>query len=588
MTKPQFFLFSLFFMIVFQSIAQKNEAIYTSEERTFFIESLVRICDPVLTNLANYSLKSNMPIEKANKFYDHREDVVHLEAVGRTLAGIAPWLELGTDNTNEGQLRKKYIDLAVKGLTNAVNPEANDYLNFTEYGQPLVDAAFVSPFTATCYPGGNFVSNYHWEDAVGPNRVPRMELAWSRLETNQFGTNEFMKFAKKLNTEPYFAVNLGTGTIEEAQQWVEYTNVKGESYYAKLREEHGYLEPHNIKYWSLGNEMDGFWQMGHLNAEDYSKKAREAAKLMKLTDPSIKLIAAGSSNYRPFADPNEWNAKILKELRDVVDYLAIHMYVGNPDDNYYNFLSTPLVMEHRTKLIKGLIDVEMQKADRGDRDPIFIAWDEYNVWYRARRGAYSIGERALEEKYNLEDALVIAGFLNGFIRNADVVKIANMAQLVNVIGPMFTNENDMFKQTIYFPLQLFAQNMHGTSLDAYIECDTYDTEEFNIGLGEQTTQQSNVPYLDVSVAMNGDEIVISVMNRHLTESISTDIILQEGSFKGNFKVMEINGPDIKSENTFGKEVVKTDNKESLKPRDIKLKYKFPPHSYTMIKGKISK
>lgn len=453
------------------------------------------------------------------------------------------------------------------------------------FRKDVLDAAKDLNVTITRYPGGNFVSNYHWEDGVGPTRVPRMELAWSRLETNQFGTNEFMDFAKKLDTEPYFAVNMGTGTIEEAQQWVEYTNVKGESYYAKLREEHGYPEPHNIKYWSLGNEMDGFWQMGHLNAEDYSKKAREAAKLMKLTDPSIKLIAAGSSNYRPLADPNEWNAKILKELRDVVDYLAIHMYAGNPDNNYYNFLATPMVMEQRTKLIKGLIDVEMQKADRGERDPIFIAWDEYNVWYRARRGTASRGERALEEQYNLEDALVIAGFLNGFIRNADVVKIANMAQLVNVIGPIFTNEKDMFKQSIYFPLQLFSKNMHGISLDVYVECDTYDTEEFNIGLGEQTTQQSDVPYLDVSVAKNGDEIVISVMNRHLTESISTDIILQEGSFKGNFEVMEVNGPDIKSQNTFGKEVVKTMKKESVKPKNNELNYKFPPHSYTMIKGK---
>src|SRR6056300_1553389 len=225
------------------------------------------------------------------------------------------------------------------------------------FRKDVLEAAKDLNVTLTRYPGGNFVSNYHWEDGVGPTRVPRMELAWSRLETNQFGTNEFMDFAKKLGTEPYFAVNMGTGTIEEAQRWVEYTNVKGKSYYSKLREEHGYPEPHNIKYWSLGNEMDGSWQMGHLNAEDYTKKAREAAKLMKLTDPSIKLIAAGSSNYRSNADPNEWNAKVLEELRDVVDYLAIHMYVGNPDDNYYNFMSTPLVMEQRTKLIKGLINV---------------------------------------------------------------------------------------------------------------------------------------------------------------------------------------------------------------------------------------
>lgn len=440
----------------------------------------------------------------------------------------------------------------------------------------------------TRYPGGNFVSNYHWEDGVGPNRVPRMELAWSRLETNQFGTNEFMNFAKKLGTEPYFSVNMGTGTIEEAQRWVEYANVKGNSYYSKLREKHGFAEPYNIKYWSLGNEMDGFWQMGHLSAEDYSKKAREAAKLMKLTDPSIKLIAAGSSNYRPGADPNEWNATVLKELKNVVDYLAIHMYVGNPDDNYYNFMSTPLVMEQRTKLIKGLIDREMADSDRSGRDPIYIAWDEYNVWYRARRGASSKGERALEEKYNLEDALVVAGFLNGFVRNADVVKMANMAQLVNVIGPIFTNETGMFKQTIYFPLQLFAQNMHGTSLAAFVDCETYDTEKFNIGLGEQTTQQSKVPYLDVSVALNGDEVTIAVVNRHKDKAIATDIILQEGTFNGNLSAFEVNGSDIKAQNDFNSEKVTTSEKASISAQGQKFTYSFPAHSFTMLKGKIKK
>src|SRR4030042_1687337 len=287
--------------------------------------------------------------------------------------------------------------------------------------------------TITRYPGGNFVSNYHWLDGVGPNRTSRMELAWARLETNQFGTDEFMKFCKKTGIEPYFSVNMGTGTIEEAQRWVEYCNVKEGPYYAELRKQNGYTEPYGIKYWSLGNEMDGFWQMGHLNAEDYSKKAREAAKLMKLTDPNIKLIAAGSSNYRPFADPDEWNETIIRELRDVVDYIALHIYVGNPENNYYNFLSVPLVLEQRTKITRGMIEKHRQKADRGNRPPMYIAWDEYNVWYRARTDESMQGTRALEEHYNLEDALVIAGFLNAFIRNADIVKMANMAQLVNVI-----------------------------------------------------------------------------------------------------------------------------------------------------------
>ena len=442
--------------------------------------------------------------------------------------------------------------------------------------------------TITRYPGGNFVSNYHWLDGVGPKRTPRMELAWARLETNEFGTNEFMNLAKKMGTEPYFAVNLGTGTIEEAQWWVEYTNVKEGPYYAELRKEHGYPEPYNIKYWSLGNEMDGPWQMGHLNSTDYTKKAREASKLMKRTDPRIKLIAAGSSNYRQGADPDEWNATVLHELRDEIDYIALHIYVGNPSDNYYNFVSTPLVMEDRTRVVRGMIDREMQHARRGNRDPIYIAWDEYNVWYRARRGEDARGTRALEEKYNLEDALVIGGFLNGFVRNADVVKMANMAQLVNVIGPIFTSKEGMYLQTIYFPLQLMAQHMKGISLDVFVDSEGYSTQEFSNGLGERTTQQEFVPYLDVSAAIDGDDVIFAVVNRHLDKSIKTDLETQEGSFSGKFEVYEVNGNDVKDANDFDVEKVKTVKQADINAKGNAITYSFPPHSFTLIKGKLKK
>ena len=437
------------------------------------------------------------------------------------------------------------------------------------------------------YPGGNFVSNYHWMDGVGPERIPRMELAWDRLETNEFGTNEFMKFTNKIGAEPYFAVNMGTGTISEAQRWVEYTNVESGPYYAELRKKHGFEKPWNIKYWSLGNEMDGFWQIGHLNAEDYSKKARETAKVMRLTDPSIKLIAAGASNFRPGANPMHWNRVVLEELKDVVDYLAVHMYVGNPDNNYYNFMATPQVLDERTQIVRGLITDVMSRADRGDRDPIYIAWDEWNIWYRARVGEDMTGVRALEEHYNLEDALVVSGFLNVFVRNADIVKIANMAQLVNVIAPMFTSETDMFLQTIYYPLQLFATFNHGTSLDVFVETDTYNTDTFFLGLGESQTQQNDVPYLDVSATYkNNGEVVINVVNRHLDKPITAEIISQTGMFNGTFEVYEVNGESIKSQNDFGKTEVETQRKKDLKLKGDSFECAFPAHSFTLIKGKI--
>mgnify|MGYP003665403029 CR=1 FL=1 len=432
------------------------------------------------------------------------------------------------------------------------------------------------------YPGGNFVSNYNWLDGVGPKseRPPRMELAWGTLETNQFGTNEFIGYAKAIDTEPYIAVNLGTGTIEEARRWVEYCNIKGGPFFAELRKKHGYPEPYHVKYWGLGNEMDGTWQMGHMSAEDYAKKAREAAKLMLRTSPDIKLIAAGSANYRGEADPDKWNQTVLEELKDVIDYIALHIYVGNPDNNYYNYISTPLIMEQRTQIAKGMIDRVMQTANRPNRQPIYIAWDEYNVVYRGIKG--------LEEVYNLEDALVIGGFLNAFVRNADVVKMANLAQLVNVIAPIMTNEKGMFKQTIFYPLQLFANNMYGKSLDVFVDCEKYDTEKFFNSKDKLPTQFKDVPYLDVSATHNGDEIVLCVVNRNKEKAIATEIISQNGAFTDSFKVFEVNGKDIKSENNFGKNEVITKEKASIKPNGDKINYSFPPHSFTMIKGRMKK
>lgn len=445
--------------------------------------------------------------------------------------------------------------------------------------------------TLVRYPGGNFVSNYHWLDGVGPasERVPRMDYAWQRLETNLFGTNEFVKWNRRAGTEPYMAVNMGTGTIEEAQWWVEYCNADGGSYYSELRKKHGYPEPYNIKYWSLGNEMDGPWQMGHLNAEDYVKKAREAAKLMRLVSPDIKLIAAGSSHYGgDGADPYHWNRTIIEGLADEIDYISLHMYVGNEHDNYYNFMSTPTVMDSRTQVVRGMLN-ELQHKNRNQR-PVYIAWDEYNVWYRARVGADAVGERALEEHYNLEDALVIAGCLNVFVRNADIVKMANMAQLVNVIAPIFTNEQGLFLQTIYYPLQFFSKNMKGTSLDVMVDCGTYDTELFNTGLGadEGQAQLTGVPYLDVSAAVDGDQVTICVVNRHKDRAISTDLICQEGKFSGNFEVYEVNGPDIKSVNDFGVTNVETKRKEDIRANGEKFNYAFAPHSVTFIRGRVSR
>lgn len=423
------------------------------------------------------------------------------------------------------------------------------------------------------WPGGNFSSNYNWMDGIGDreSRPRRLEMAWGTIEDNRFGTHEFLDYTERIGAEPYICTNLGTGTWDMAQQWVEYVNFDGDTAMTRLRRKNGREKPWKVNYWGLGNEMDGPWQMGHRSAEDYGKFALEAAKLMHWTDKNVKLIAAGSSNFQPGIDWAGWNRTVLNYLKDHIDYLSLHMYVGNKENDYYNFQACTLNLASRIKVCEGLLDEALFGAPPSKR--IYLAWDEWNVWYRAR-GDKERGRAILEEHYNLEDALVISSFLNTFVNHAHVVKIANMAQLVNVIAPIFTNPKGMYLQTIYYPLQLFATHCRGTALELFVESPTYATKT-----------QAKVPYLDTSAALENGTLVVNVTNRHRDSALDAVIELQDKKFNGEFQVFEVNGPDIKAENNFDANPVKTTAK-SVNASGGTLKYKFPPHSFTLLKGRI--
>src|SRR5215470_10946162 len=208
------------------------------------------------------------------------------------------------------------------------------------------------------WPGGNFSSNYQWKDGIGPRnkRPPRLEMAWGTIESNRFGTHEFLQYTELLKTEPYICCNLGTGSWVDAQQWVEYCNSSEDTAMTRLRKQNGREAPWKVTYWGLGNEMDGPWQMGHRSAAEYGAFALEAAKLMKWTDPNVKLIAAGASNFGPGVDWVSWNRTVMEFLRNHADYLAIHMYVGNPADNFGDFLASSVDLDERIKVTEGIID----------------------------------------------------------------------------------------------------------------------------------------------------------------------------------------------------------------------------------------
>jgi alpha-L-arabinofuranosidase len=422
------------------------------------------------------------------------------------------------------------------------------------------------------WPGGNFSSNYNWTDGIGPRdqRPKRLEMAWHTIEDNRFGTHEFLRYCEVTGCTPYICTNLGTGNWTQAQQWVEYCNVEEGTAMSELRRKNGRAQAWGVKYWGLGNEMDGPWQMGHRTADDYGKFALEAAKLMKWTDPTIQLVAAGSSNYG--ADWVGWNRTVLEYLRHHADYLSMHMYVGNRENNFPQFMASSVELDQRTKVAEGIIDAVLS----GEKNKkIYIAWDEWNVWYRARGQGKEAGRQILEEQYNLEDALVVGTFLNSFINHAHIVKIANMAQLVNVIAPIFTNKDGLFLQTIYYPLALVAAHSSGQALQLWTESPTYSTKDHDA-----------VPYLDFSATYDNGDIVINAVNRHETESLSATFELEDKKFSGEFAVSEVNGPDIKSQNTFGSSPVTAVSKQA-QASGTRLRYTFPAHSFTQLRGRLA-
>ena len=417
------------------------------------------------------------------------------------------------------------------------------------------------------WPGGNFASGYNWKDGIGPKdqRPARPELAWNDVESNRFGTDEFLRYAETIGAEPYICVNLGLGSIGDARDWVEYTNSPKRTYWADQRRKNGRDQPYNVKYWALGNEIDGPWQLGHKNAEEYSKFALEAAKAMRGIDPSIKLVASGSSNYG--ADWLLWNRTVIQTLRNTVDYVALHTYINNRANDLEAYLGGwQQTVERYIDTTRGLI----REAQTGPNPrPIYIAYDEWNVWYRA------FNEQKLEEIYNFEDALAMGMFFNTFFRNADIVKMANLAQMVNVIAPIMTNEKGLFLQPIYFPIAEYGRQRGNTSLDVWVSSPTYKIP--------QRLQEAK--YLDVSATLDPRtrEVVVNVLNRSKDRDITATIENQGGSWAGPAAVWQMNHPDLKATHTFG-----DDQKVRPKTSTATLtggQFTFPAHSLTILRLK---
>jgi alpha-N-arabinofuranosidase len=435
------------------------------------------------------------------------------------------------------------------------------------------------------YPGGNFVSNYNWEDGIGPReeRPVRLDLAWRTTETNEVGTDEFLKWCRKVGTEPMLAVNLGTKGFNEALAMLEYCNHSGGSYWSDLRKKNGAKDPYGVKVWCLGNEMDGPWQMNHRTAHEYGRVANEVARGMKTFDPSLALVACGSSHMYMPTYP-EWEAEVLNECYDNVDYISLHTYWQNYEHDALNFLAKTVLLDRYIQTVSGTIDYV--KAKKRSKHDVYISFDEWNVWYHSRPQDGSgddgkgVGWRAappiLEDIYTFEDVLLVGCALNTFIRRSDRVKVACIAQLVNVIAPIMTETGGAaWKQTTYYPLQFASMYGRGDALNVAIDAPTYDTAAAN-----------DVPYLDASAVRSSDgrTLTLFLVNRHQTETLDLQVDLAGFDASAIERHITMENSNLRATNTAkNPDRVSPSKGKSIGVRDGTVKGKLAPKSYHVIR-----
>ena len=392
------------------------------------------------------------------------------------------------------------------------------------------------------YPGGNFVSCYDWRDGIGPkaNRPARPDFAWKSIEPTTFGVDEFMDFCRKLGTAPMMAVNLGTAGAADAAALLEYCNLPAGTYWADRRKMNGHADPYGIKVWCLGNEMDGPWQAGHVPAEVYAQRADQAGKMMKGLDSNIELVVCGSSG-RGMHTYMEWDRKVLEYCWDGVEYISAHRYSSNSRNDSAWYLGEGVEIDRIIEDYAGLLT--FVRALKKSNKRVYLSFDEWNAWYRETNldGGWKQAPHLLEEVYNLEDALVCAQYLNSFIRHADVLKMACLAQIVNVIAPILTRKEGILIQSIYYPFVAFSQYARGHALKLIVDCPL-------IKAGER----GEVPAVDAAVCYDPESSSVSAffVNRSLTSALSVEIKISGARFTAVTGVEQLSGGDPKLANTW--------------------------------------
>jgi alpha-N-arabinofuranosidase len=420
------------------------------------------------------------------------------------------------------------------------------------------------------YPGGTFSKIYHWKDGVGAisQRPARPNLIWNGTEDNHFGTDEFVKYCRELDAAPFITVNMATGTAEEAAQWVEYCNRSEGTSYSDLRRRNGFDKPYNIRYWGLGNEEEANEDPGRLqNADNYCREAWLYAKLMKLEDPTVRLVVAGGDD--------KWNEAIIKGLHPIADYISLHLYIGSTKKGLFSILADADACEKAIRRLKMQIDL-MAPASVKEFSPYYrfppreapmmIALDEIGI----------LGPRGIlgtDVTYSWKDALAAATLYNIVIRNADSVGVATWALLVNTLAPIISDSTSSICQTIYYVMSLFRQVCGNRSL--LIHC---DSPKLNLpGAAE-------LPCLDVSASQKTDSgsVTVVAVNRHPTLDIQATLPFLSSALFSRTQIHELTAASEESANTLEKprdNAVQT-RQQSL--NSVPRQFNFKAHSITAL------
>ena len=531
---------------------------------------------------------------KAGQTFSHscaRRDFLRgLGTLGLGLAArplLGRRLEAGPQSGSGEQPLAATLKIDLEHRLGTIDP--NIYGNFIEHlgrciyggiydeGSPLADAdgnrkdvleaVRKLRVTQLRWPGGNFSSGYHWQDGIGPKetRPGRYDLAWFVRESNRFGTDEFIATCRKLDTVPYICVNVGTGTLDEASSWVEYCNRREGTYFSDLRKKNGHAEPYAVKYWGVGNEIYGDWQIGHKNAADYAKIGLEFAKVMKWQDPSIKLVACGNG------DPS-WDRPVLEAMVRHVDYISAHHYTVSDDQHdYYDVLGSVAQMEQiirNSALVADSVSAQARKPI-----PVWTALDEWNIINNFSDAEKRDETHKFDIVYNLRDALWVASGMNCIQRHCRTVRLANLAQLVNIIAPMQTSATGLLLVTIFYPLELYANRSGSIALEVATECPQFETRNF-----------SSQPYLDAAATYDEAKrrVTLSVVNRRKEGDIVGSIEMAGWHAKPGGRAFQITGATPETRNTFTDPHAVATQETKLEGSGSRLKYRFPRHSISWL------